>query len=308
MDTNPAEEAPRPKTGFRSGFVVLAGRPNAGKSTLLNALLGSKLSIVSAKPQTTRHKILGILNGPDFQICFLDTPGLLVGPKDDLRQTLLRIARGALRSDADAVVLLAEPQAPDPEFVSELSALKSPDIPLIVAVNKADQKPLGLDEVEAAWTAALSPKAVVRISALKGTGVPALLETIKGLLPEGEPYYERGQLSDRYERFFVSEIIREKIFELFEEEVPHACAVQIEQFREAKGRPDEIMATVFVERDSQKGILIGKAGRMIRELRERSANSAEAFLGRKVRLEITIKVRKDWRKDPRSLKEFGYLG
>ncbi|MFA6319116.1 MAG: GTPase Era [Elusimicrobiota bacterium] len=299
---------------FRSGFVVLAGRPNAGKSTLLNALLGSKLSIVSPKPQTTRHKILGIVNGPDFQICLLDTPGLLVGAQDGLRQTLLKTARGAIRSDADAVVLIVEPQAPDAEFIAELSALRSPDIPLVVAINKTDLGTKGLDAVEAAWagasagSAALSPKAVVRISALTGAGVPALLETIKGLLPEGEPYYDRGQLSDRYERFFVSEIIREKIFELFEEEVPHAAAVQIESFSESKGRPDEIMATVFVERDTQKGILIGKAGRMIRELRERSTAAIEPFLGRRVRLELTIKVRKDWRKDPRSIKEFGYSG
>ncbi|MBI5623929.1 MAG: GTPase Era [Elusimicrobia bacterium] len=293
--------------GFKSGFAVLAGRPNAGKSTLLNALLGSKLSIVSAKPQTTRHKILGILNGPDFQICLLDTPGLLVGPQDDLRKTLLKTARNALRSDADAVVLLVDPAAPDPDFVSELSALKNPEIPLIVAVNKSDLKASGLADVEAAWAKALSPKAVLSVSALKGNGIPALLEAVKALMPEGEPFYDRDNLSDRYERFFVSEIIREKIFELFEEEVPHACAVQIELFREAKGRPDEIMASVFVERDSQKGILIGKAGRMIRELSERSTRAVEAFLGRRVRLELQIKVRKDWRRDPRSLKEFGYF-
>ncbi|MBI4677761.1 MAG: GTPase Era [Elusimicrobia bacterium] len=293
--------------GFKSGFVVLAGRPNAGKSTLLNALLKSKLSIVSSKPQTTRHKILGILNGPDFQICFLDTPGLLSEAKDGLRQALVKTARGAIRSDTDAVVLLVEPVLPDPRFTQEFDSLRGRGLPLVVAVNKVDVSPAGLDAVEAAWREALKPQAVVLISALRGAGVEKLLDTLKGLLPEGEPYYDREHLSDRYERFFVSEIIREKIFELYEEEVPHAAAVQIELFREAKGRPDEVMASVFVERDSQKGILIGKDGRMIRKLHERSTAAAEEFLGRPVRLDIRVKVRKDWRKDPRSLKEFGYL-
>lgn len=292
---------------FRSGFVVLAGRPNAGKSTLLNALLKFKLSIVSPKPQTTRHKILGILNLPDCQVCLLDTPGLLTSPNDGLRKAILKAARGALRSDADAVVLVADPVPPDEEFPREIAALAGANVPVVVAINRVDTSPPQLEAAEAAWQEVLKPRAILRISALRGDGVAALLETIKELLPEGEPYYDREELSDRHERFFVAEIIREVIFQLYSEEVPHSCAVVIDSFTEKTGRPDQISASVFVERDSQKGILIGSDGRMIRDLRARSAAATQKFLGRPAEIEIQVKVRKGWRKDPQALKDFGYL-
>ncbi len=292
---------------FRAGFVTLAGRPNVGKSTLLNAFLKSKLSIVSPKPQTTRHKILGILNGPDYQLCFLDTPGLLTQPQDPLQKSLLQAARSALRSDADVIVLLVD-QPPQAEGLREIAALLNPNVPVVLVVNKIDLNPPKLDETEAAWREGLKPCAVHRVSAKAGAGVDGLLRDIIGRLPAAEAFYPRNQLSDRWERFYAAEIIREQIFELFQEEIPHACAVVIEVFRETKGEPDEVFATVFAERESQKGILIGKQGQMIRALTQRSEQSLETFLGRPVRLELRIKVRQNWRKDPRALKEFGYSG
>jgi GTP-binding protein Era len=295
-------------TEHKAGFVALAGRPNAGKSTLLNALLKTRLSIVSSKPQTTRHRVLGILEGEGFQACLLDTPGLIDAPADPLQKALRVESSRALREDADLIVYLVDAAAADPSAVE--TPPRRPDCPLVLALNKCDLDlpPERLDALEAAFVAALKPEKVLRLSALKGAGVDELRAEILARLPANPPFYEQGQLSDRWERFFASEIVREQVFELFHDEIPHATAVVVETFREREGRPDEVHATLYVERDGQKGILIGKGGKDLRRLTERSQASLENFLGRKVELELWIKVRKNWRKDPRALKEFGYLG
>ncbi|MFA6004439.1 MAG: GTPase Era [Elusimicrobiota bacterium] len=293
---------------FKAGFVVIMGRTNAGKSTLLNALLKSKLSIVSPKPQTTRHRILGILDGPGYQACLVDTPGLIPAPKDPLQNCLRRQALGAVHEDPDVIVLLVEPERPTEDAIKELSWLNRDHKPLILVLNKADIPVAdGLhDKIIAAYCEALKPAASLRVSALKGAGMDDLLAEVVKHLPVSPPFYEPGQLSDRWEKFFVSEIIRERVFELYEDEIPHATAVVVELFREVPGQADEISATLYVERDTQKGIIIGAKGNTLRKLQERALQTIIDFLGRPATLELWVKVRKDWRKDPRSLQEFGY--
>lgn len=292
---------------FKAGFVVLLGRPNAGKSTLMNALLGSKLSIVSPQPQTTRHKILGILDRPGSQVCFLDTPGLVPDPGDPLQVALRRTAALSAKDDPDILVLLVEHKKPDQKTVDELSSLARGGRPVILAINKTDLPTAtgALEAIEKAYTEAVRPAAVVRISALKKQNIESLLDEIDKRLPESPPFYEQGQLSDRWERFFASELIREQLFAQFSEEIPHAVAVVIEQFIE--GKPADIVrATLYVERDGQKGILLGKGGMALRKLTDRSRAAIESFTRRPVELDLWIKVRKNWRKDPKALAEFGY--
>jgi GTP-binding protein Era len=293
----------------KAGFVVLLGRPNAGKSTLLNALLKSKLSIVSPKPQTTRHRILGILDGDGFQACLVDTPGLIENPKDPLQNCLRRQAMGAAHEDPDVMVLVVEPAIPSEDLLRELASLNRFGKPLLLVLNKADlpSQPGAHDRILQAYADALKPTAAFKISALKKEGVEDLLKKIVELLPVSPPFYEPGQYSDRYERFFVAEIVREAVFTLYSEEVPHATAVVIERFREVPGAPDQINAVLYVERDTQKGIILGKGGKALRQVQEQALQGIVDFLGRPADLELWVKVRKNWRKDPRSLKEFGYL-
>ncbi len=300
------ETQPQP---FKAGFAAILGRPNVGKSTLINALLKQKLSIVSPKPQTTRHRILGIIDGPDYQLCLLDTPGFLAEPKDPLQAALRKTASRAAHDDADVLVLMVEPTLPSAQTLLELSSFVRSRAPLILALNKTDlpAKAGKYDEILKAYGEALSPAATVSISALKGNGLDQLLKEITARIPESPAYYEKGSLSDRWERFFAAELIREQVFDLYSEEIPHATAVVIEEFREKPGKPDAISALLYVERDGQKGILIGKKGRDLRTLMTRSSLEIEKFLGRRVELELWIKVRKNWRKDPAALKEFGYL-
>ncbi len=294
-------------TPHKAGFVALAGRPNVGKSTLLNSLLKFKLSIVSHKPQTTRHRILGILEGPEFQACFLDTPGLIDEPSDHLQKSLRVESSRAIREDADLIVYMVDAVEANPEKVGDTHVRPGKQILLVINKCDRDVAETKLAAIEKAYSAALNPDKVFRISALKGQGVEELKAEIISRLPESEAFYEKGQLSDRWERFFASEIVREQVFDLYHDEIPHAVAVVVETFREHEGgKPDDVFATLYVERDGQKGIIIGKAGKDLHRLTERSQAMLEAFLGRKVNLELWIKVRKDWRKDPRSLKEFGY--
>jgi GTP-binding protein Era len=290
---------------LRSGFVALAGRPNAGKSTLLNALLGQKLSIVSPKPQTTRHKLLGILNGPGHQVCILDTPGWLDRYEDKLQKSLLLAARTAVREDADLVLLVAEPSPPGAQDRAWAESLLGLGKPLWAVVNKADLGPAKAREAAAGYEG-LGVERAFAVSALKGEGVRELAAAVVSRLPEGPAYYGPDQLSDRWERYFASELIREAVFDLYFAEVPHATAVVIEDFRETPGERDLIRAVLYAERDGQKGILLGPKGRAIAQLREESLRRIEDFLGRPAELELWVKVRKDWRKDPKSLREFGY--
>ena len=292
----------------QAGFVALVGLPNAGKSTLQNALVKFPVSIVSPKPQTTRHRILGILNGTDYQLCLMDTPGWLDKAADKLQLALLRAARAAAAQDADLLLLVVEARLPEPEEAARLAALAARGTPVILAVNKCDlvKDPAALERIAAAYSAAVSPVATHRVSALKGAGLPALLESLLKRLPESPPFYDKEQLSDRWERFFAAELIRSEIFALYHEEIPHACAVVIETFKEKAGRPDHIDATVFVEKPTQKAILLGKGGKAIRALRERSTAAIRNFTGRGTELELWIKVRKNWRQDPEAVREFGY--
>lgn len=294
--------------GFRSGFVAVVGRPNAGKSTLLNALLKQKLSIVSPVAQTTRHKILGILNGKDYQICFMDTPGLLDSAKDGLQNALMRTARIASRDDADVIVLMVDPRAPAEQDLPALQGLTRGGKPVLLVVNKSDLivDKEALQATAAAYEAGLKPAEVHIISALQGYGVEHLFASILARMPEGPPYYGTDQVSDRWERFFTEEIIRERIFTQYFEEIPHACAVQVEDFRD--GNPARVSAIVYVERENQKGIVIGAKGKEIRLLTDESQKALKGFLGRAVALDLRVKVKSNWRRDAEALKQFGYSG
>lgn len=292
----------------RAGFVSILGLPNAGKSTLLNAFLGRRLSGVSPKPQTTRHRILGILNGKDTQAVFVDTPGWLEKANDPLQEALRVQSKRAAREDADIAILVVEPFKPTAEEVTAMARLVPKNCPLLLAVNKADllKGQDQLDVVVAAWSTEVKATEVYTVSALKGMDVDVLRKAVLDRLPESPAFYDKDQLSDRWERFFASEFVREQIFALYSAEIPHACAVVIEEYKETPRR-DLVWATIHVERESQKGILVGKNGDALKQLTERAQAAIEAFTGRKAILELWVKVRKDWRKDARALKEFGYL-
>lgn len=291
---------------FRCGYIALIGRPNVGKSTLMNRLVGEKLAITSPKPQTTRHRLLGILHLAGAQLLFLDTPGILE-PKGVLNETLVRAALGAL-SEADVVVWLVEPRPPQPEDEIILAHLKKLTRPLIIAINKIDliDKPQLLPLL-AAYHELFPEAPLVPISALVGDGLPALVEEIVTRLPAAPPLFPEEQLTDQTERFLVAEIIRERLFHHTGEEIPYAAAVQVEEFDESR-RPElvRIRAVVYVEKDSQKGIVIGKGGRLLKKVGQEAREQAERLLGARVYLELWVKVWKNWRRDPKAVRLLGY--
>ncbi len=290
---------------FKSGYIALMGFPNVGKSTLLNRLVGGKLAITSPKPQTTRHRLLGIVNQAKAQLLFLDTPGVL-DPKGALNAGLVAAALTAL-SDADVVVWLVEPRPPDPDDRVLLPQLRRLDRPLIVAINKIDtvSKPRLLPLISA-FHELLPGAPIIPLSALAGDGVPELVAEIIKRLPSGPPLYPMDQETDSTERFLVGELIRERVLHHTSEEIPHSVAVQVEEFDESR-RPRlvRIRAVIFVERDSQKGILIGKQGRMLKAIGAEARAEIEALLSAKVFLELWVKVWKNWRKDPKALRALG---
>jgi GTPase len=294
------------KPGFRSGFIAILGLPNAGKSTLLNRILGSRLSIVSPLPQTTRDRLIGIVDKKDYQACFLDTPGWLV-PHYGLQKSMQAQAQRALKEDSDVACLLVDPGMPLPQMENLLVAVSRVQIPVVLAMNKVDAFP---PERVAAAEAELKGKhafvSTHRVSAKTGSGVTGLLEDLARRLPEQEPFFPPGQLTDRWERYFAAEAIREAIFSLYHDELPYATAVEIEQFMDRPGELDLVRASIHVERDGQKGILIGKGGKALHNLRVRSLKAIQDVLNREVELDIWVKVTKDWRNDPKALKEFGY--
>jgi GTPase len=293
---------------FKCGYIALMGFPNAGKSTLLNRLVGEKLAITSPKPQTTRRRLLGIVNLPEAQFLFLDTPGVL-DPRGALNATLVAAALNAL-SEADVVVWLVDPRPPAPDDQVLLPELRRLDRPLIVAINKIDTvaKPRLLPLISAYHE--LFPGApIIPLSALLGDGVAELTAEILKLLPTSPPLYPLDQETDSTERVLVAELIRERVLHHTSEEIPHAVAVQVEEFDEGR-RPHlvKIRAVIFVERNSQKGILIGKQGGMLKAIGAEARGEIEALLGARVFLELWVKVWKNWRKDPKALRALGLQG
>ncbi len=294
---------------FKSGYVAIVGRPNVGKSTLINNFLRFKLSIVTPKPQTTRHRVLGILNGENYQVIFLDTPGIMEKEKYELHKLMVKRAIEAI-DEADLVVFMVEPYDPTEGDLKILDAIRERNKKTILAINKIDKVPkLEILPVIDAYAKLFEFAEVVPISALKLINTDELLDVIIKHLPEGEPFYPEDMLTDRPERFFVSEIIREKVFQLYGEEIPYSTAVEIEEFIESDpehGGKDYIRAIIYVERESQKPILIGRNGQALKRVGIRARREIEEFLGRPVFLELWVKVRPKWRKDQRFLKELGY--
>jgi GTP-binding protein Era len=291
---------------FKCGYVALIGMPNVGKSTLLNRLVGEKLSITSPKPQTTRHRLLGILNVPGAQLLFVDTPGIL-SPQGALNQALVSAAWAAL-AEADVVVWLVEPRPPDPADKLLLPHLQKLERPLAVAVNKADlvAKPRLLP-VMAAYHELFPNSPIVPVSALLGDGVPELIEEIVKLLPAGVALYQEDQLTDQQERFLVAERIRERLLHHTGQEIPYAVAVAVEEFDEReRPRLVRIRATIYVERESQKGMVIGKQGRLLKTIGSEARAEIEALLAAHVFLDLRVKVWKNWRRDPRAVRLLGY--
>ncbi|MBI2872337.1 MAG: GTPase Era [Chloroflexi bacterium] len=286
---------------FRAGFVAIVGRANVGKSTLLNQLLGIKLSPVSPRPHTTRHKLLGVLTEEAYQVAFLDTPGYLARSRDWLDSTMVHAAADALE-EADLVVLVAEPRpAGDVErrFIEQLRRLGKP---AILALNKVDlvRKPRLLPVIQE-YSQAHDFREVVPVSALQEDGLDRLLEAVVKHLPEGEPLFPPDTVTDRSERFLVSETIREKVYQLYGQEVPYQVAVGIDEFREGggeEGRRDYIRATIYVDKESQKGILVGAGGQALKEVGVQARKDIEEMLGRAVYLELWVKTHPRWRKQP----------
>ena len=289
---------------FQSGFVSILGKPNAGKSTLLNALVGEKMAIVSPKVQTTRHRIKAFLNGDNFQIIFSDTPGI-IEPQYKLHERMMKQVRNAME-DADAGLLVYDVgELQDEEAHAFFQQLKL-KVPAILLVNKIDSVKESVWKKTAAYFAESGAyKAVIPISALKGTGVPELLKTLLQFIPQGDPFYSTEDLSDLPTRFFVGEIVREKIFDLYHQEVPYHSTVLVQEFTE-KSTLIKIRADIIVQREMQKIILIGDKGSMIKKLGTAARIDIEQFLGQKVFLELFVKVRPKWRDQDVFLREYGY--
>jgi GTPase len=287
----------------KAGFVGIIGKPNVGKSTLMNQLVGEGLSIVTHKAQTTRHRIKGILNTDDYQIVFSDTPGMLE-PNYLLQEKMMDFVKSTLE-DADAVLFISDLSETymDETIVQKLSAIKAP---LIIVLNKIDLSTQDeINKLVHGWKKKLKPVAVIPVSALNKFNTEKIVEAILELLPEAPPFFPKDSLSDANQRFFVSEIIREKIMLHYQQEIPYSSEVIVEAFKEEKNIV-KIAATIFVERDSQKGILIGKGGEDIKRVGTEARHDIEKFLGKKVFLELFVKVEKEWRRNESKLRRFGY--
>ena len=289
----------------KSGFVALVGRPNVGKSTLMNRLIGQKVAITSAKPQTTRNKISGIYTEDDMQVVFVDTPGIFKS-HSDLDEYMDKASLSSLK-DVDLVMFMvdAKEAGKGEEYVAGL--LKNLDIPVFLVINKIDQvHPNDLLPIIDSYQAIGKFAEFLPISARQGNGVDDLLKTLKDYLPEGPQYYASDEVTDRPEYFVVAEMIREQILRLTDQEVPHSTAVWVDQMNQRINGKLQIDATIFVEKDGQKRIIIGQRGSMIKQIGMRSRKEIENLLGEKVNLKLWVKVRRDWRQDPAFLKSIGY--
>lgn len=294
----------------KSGFVNIVGNPNVGKSTLMNSLVGERISIITSKAQTTRHRIMGIVNTEDMQIVYSDTPGVL-NPVSKLHESMLAFSQGALQ-DADVLLYLTdtvETGDKNAKFLNAVQKMAADETSLtkvIVVINKMDLvEQAQLVKLVEEWHERVPQAEIIPISALHKFGTDILLSRIKELLPECPPYFDKDALTDKPARFFVTEIIREKILLLYDKEIPYSCQVEVESFKESDNLID-ISALIYVERDSQKGIIIGKQGTMLKKLGSSARKDIEAFFGKKVMLKTFVKVEKDWRNNLRDLNLFGY--
>ncbi|MDD2996294.1 MAG: GTPase Era [Bacteroidia bacterium] len=288
----------------KSGFVNIVGNPNVGKSTLMNALVGERISIITSKAQTTRHRILGIVNGDDFQIVYSDTPGVLK-PNYRLQESMLNFSRSAL-SDADVLLYVTDvfdSYEKNEDFVEKVNLNPAPLILIINKIDLIDQA--RLEELVEKWKTLVPRAEIYPVSALEKFNVDALFNRIKDLLPESPPFFEKDQLTDKSERFFVTEIIREKILLNYDKEIPYSVEVVVEQFKE-EGNLIRINAVINVERDSQKGIIIGHGGKSLKKVGTEARKDMEVFFEKKIFLELYVKVEKDWRNKDTKLRGFGY--
>ena len=288
----------------RSGFVNIIGNPNVGKSTLMNQLVGEKLSIITSKAQTTRHRIMGIVNGEDFQIVYSDTPGILK-PNYKLQEKMMKFVRGAI-TDADVLLYVTDTVEDSDRSAEIIEKVRLSGIPTIVVINKVDltnaEKLTALVEK---WQTLLPEAVIAPCSAKENFNVEGVFNLILERLPEGEAFYPKDTLTDKTLRFFASEIIREKILLNYEKEIPYSCEIAIESYKE-EPTIDRISATIFVARNSQKGIIIGHKGERLKKVGQAARHDLEAFLGKRVFLELYVKVNEDWRNNDRELKRFGY--
>jgi GTP-binding protein Era len=291
---------------FRSGFVAIMGKPNAGKSTLLNRLTGGKIAIVSPKPQTTRDAIFGILSDDHFQIVFVDTPGL-IEPKNLLNRCLIDSTALAVK-EVDLIYHIKDITDPNLETPAIRKLLHTLSVPKILVVNKIDRLSKSFDPSNfQSGEKDINYVNVIGVSALRGNNIPSLIEKTVSLLPEGPVYFDPEQMSDRDLRFLSAEIVREKTFELLGQEIPYSVAVQVEEFKERAEEKDYIRAVIYVERESQKGMVIGAGGKMLKEIGSLARTDIEELVGKPVYLELWVKVRKNWTKKETELRFFGYF-
>jgi len=289
----------------KSGFVNIIGNPNVGKSTLMNALVGERLSIATSKAQTTRHRIMGIVDGDDYQIVYSDTPGILK-PSYKLQESMMKFVRGALQ-DADVILYVTDTvEQNDRQGAEIVDRIRRSGIPTLAVINKIDlTTPEKLDALVDRWQAELPDAVIVPVSAKESFNLDNLMRLIVERLPEGEPFYPKDTLTDKPLRFFASEIIREKILLNYDKEIPYCCEIRIASYREEPAI-DRISADILVSRESQKGIVIGHRGEKLKRVGQQAREDLERFLGKKVFLQLFVKVDADWRDSDRALRSFGY--
>ena len=288
----------------KSGFVNIIGNPNVGKSTLMNALVGEKLSIITSKEQTTRHRIMGIVSSEDFQIVYSDTPGILK-PSYKLQESMMKFVTGAV-ADADVILYVTDTVERGERSAGIIDRIRQSGVPAIVVINKIDlTTPEALEALVDKWQGELPEARIVPASAKENFNIEGLFKTILDLLPEGPAFYPKDTLTDKTLRFFASEIIREKILRFYDKEIPYCCEIEIESYKEEPAI-DRIAATIYVARDSQKGILIGHKGEKLKRVGQAAREDMEQFLGKKVFLQLFVKVNDDWRNNERQLRRFGY--
>ncbi|CCY39475.1 GTPase Era [Coprobacter secundus] len=289
----------------KAGFVNIVGNPNVGKSTLMNSLVGERISIITSKAQTTRHRIMGIVNTDDMQIVYSDTPGVLT-PNYKLQESMLNFSQSALK-DADILLYVTDVVETPTKNKIFLDKVAAQTIPVLLIINKVDllKSQQDLEKLVSEWHTILPDAEIIPVSAQYKFNLDYLLKRIEALLPPSPPFFEKDALTDKPARFFVTEIIREKILLIYDKEIPYACEVGVEQFKEDE-RHIHIMAVIYVERDSQKGIVIGKGGKALKKVGILARKDIEAFFQKKVFLELYVKVEKDWRNKDNKLKSFGY--